>query len=62
MEKPDIKNNWHRWKHKVKEQYPNLSDEDLEYEIDKEEDLLERLQEKTRKTKKEIYNWLHLMG
>lgn len=62
METPDLKNNWQRWRESVKKAYPHLTDEDLLYEINKEEELLKRLQEKTGKTKKEIYDWLRVMG
>jgi len=61
-QKPDIKNNWDRWKKVVKEEYPFLTDEDLLYEINKDEELLRRLQEKTGKTRKQIFDWLKILG
>lgn len=58
----DLAHNWERWKGQVQEQYPDLTEDDLVYEIEKEEELLERLQTKTGKTREQIYDWLHLMG
>jgi len=62
METPDFKSKWPDWKEKIQSMYPDFSDEDLMYELDKEEELLERLQMKTGKTKAQIYEWLHMMG
>ncbi|MEP7238909.1 MAG: general stress protein CsbD [Ferruginibacter sp.] len=55
-------NDWETKKQKLKKEYPELTIEDLTYEIGKEEELLERLQKKMSKNKKEIRNWLSLMG
>ena len=41
---------------------PDLTDQDLVYEIGKEEELLERLQKKLNKNEHEIRKWLSLMG
>jgi hypothetical protein len=46
----------------VKEEHPHLNDEDLHYEPGREDELVLRLAEKLQKTKKEIRNWLHIMG
>lgn len=62
METPDFKDRWPDWKEKIQSLYPDITDEELLYELDKEQELLERLQIKTGKTKAEIYEWLHLMG
>ncbi len=62
METPDFKKKWPAWKEKIKAQYPDISEEDLMYELNKEEELLERLQMKTGKTRAQIYEWLHIMG
>lgn len=58
----DLAQNWESWRNQIKQEYPDLTDEDLLYEIEKEEELLTRLETKTGKTKEEIYDWLHLMG
>ena len=62
METPDFKNNWSRWKERIIAEHPNFTDEELDYEVGKEADLILRLKEKTKKTETDIYNWLHLMG
>jgi hypothetical protein len=58
----DLKNSWDQWKHEKRKEYPGITDEELLDELKKDEELLLRLQKKTGKTKKEIFNWLHLMG
>lgn len=54
--------NWNDLKEKLKKEYPQLTQDDLIYEIGKEEELLERLQKKLAKNKHEIRKWLSLMG
>ncbi len=55
-------NDWETKKTQLKRDYPHLTNDDLLYEIGKEEELLERLQKKMNKNKKEIRKWLSLMG
>lgn len=55
-------NNWQATKEKVKQQYPNLTEDDLHYEAGKEEDLLERMEKKIGKNRHDIREWLSLMG
>lgn len=62
MQTPDFINRWDDWKKKIQQQYPDLTDADLQYQRGKEEDLVLRLAERTKKNKEEIYNWLHIMG
>jgi hypothetical protein len=62
MQTPDFKNRWNDWKKEIQLQYPDLTDEDLQYHQGKEADLVLKLEQKTKKNKEEIYNWLHLMG
>jgi uncharacterized protein YjbJ (UPF0337 family) len=45
---------WDEVKEKLKENDVRLTDEDLEYEPGKEDELMERLQEKLHKPKQEI--------
>lgn len=45
---------WNEVKEKLKETNINLSDEDLDYEPGKEDELLEQLQQKINKPKEEI--------
>ncbi len=53
-----LKGNWNEIKGKAKQQYANLSDDDLKYEDGKEDELVGRLQQKIGKTKEEVTNWL----
>ena len=62
MDTKALQEKWPEIKNKIKEQHPNISDNDLVYEIGKEVELLHRLQEKLGKNSKEIKEWLSLMG
>lgn len=62
MDTNEFQEKWPETKAKLKEEHPHLTEEDLRYELGKETELLERLQKKLNKTKKEIRNWLHIMG
>jgi len=53
-----IKGNWNELKGKIKQQYANLTDDDLLYEEGKEDELFGRLQKKTGHTKEEIKRWI----
>ncbi len=55
-------NDWETKKEQLKKEHPHLTNEDLLYEIGKEEELLERLQKKMNTNEKEIRKWLSLMG
>ena len=55
-------NDWETKRKQLEQEYPNLTNEDLAYEIGKEKELLERLQKKMSKNKKEIWKWLSIMG
>jgi hypothetical protein len=54
--------NWEIKKDKLMKEYPHLTQEDVIYQIGREEELLERLQKKLNKNKEEIRKWLSLMG
>jgi uncharacterized protein YjbJ (UPF0337 family) len=49
-----IKGNWNEVAGKLKQQFANLTDDDLLYKEGKEEELLGRLQQKLGKTKEEL--------
>lgn len=49
-----MKGNWNEMKGKIKQQYANLTDDDLLYEEGKEEELYGRIQKRTGRTKEEI--------
>ena len=52
------KGRWNQLKGKAKQQWAELTDDDLLYVEGKEEELLGRLQEKTGKTKEELQLWI----
>ncbi len=52
---------WNELKGKVKQQYADLTDDDLLYEEGKEDELLGRMQKTTGKTKEEVEEWLNSM-
>ena len=54
MNKLQIKGSWNELKGKLKQQYGNLTDDDLVFSEGKEEELLGRLQKKLGKNKDEI--------
>lgn len=62
MDTVDFQRRWPELKQRVKAEYPDIDENDLDYELGKELELLKRLQEKTGKTREEIFNWLHIMG
>lgn len=53
-----IKGNWNQMKGKVKQQYGELSDDDLAYTEGKEDELIGRIQEKTGKSKEEVKKFI----
>ncbi|MFD2599189.1 CsbD family protein [Sphingobacterium corticis] len=53
------KGRWNELKGKVKQQYGELTDDDLTYAEGKEDELLGRLQKETGKTKDEVESWLN---
>ena len=54
MNKLNIKGNWNEVAGKLKQQYANLTDDDVLFVEGKEDELLGKLQKKMGKTKEEI--------
>jgi len=54
MNKLEIKGSWNELKGKLKQQYGNLTDDDLVFAEGKEDELLGRLQKKLGKSKDEV--------
>ncbi|SEL79319.1 CsbD family protein [Parapedobacter koreensis] len=54
-----LKGNWNELKGKVKQQYAELTDDDLLYEEGKEDELVGRIQKKTGKARDEVVDWLN---
>lgn len=59
MSKLTWQGRWNELKGKVKQQYADLTDDDLLYAEGKEEELLGKLQKKTGKTKDQVESWLN---
>lgn len=53
-----IKGNWNQIKGKLKQNYADLTDDDLKYQEGQEDELLGRIQEKTGEAKDKIKNFI----
>ena len=53
-----IKGNWNELKGKMKQEYAELTDDDLIYQEGQEDELLGRIQQKIGKTKQEVSDWI----
>jgi len=53
-----IKGNWNVIKGKLKQQYGDLTDDDLTYAEGKEDELLGRIQKKTGRSKEEVKEFI----
>ena len=53
-----LKGAWNEVKGKAKEQYADLTDDDLLYEEGKDDELVGRVQQKIGKTKEEVKAWI----
>lgn len=53
-----LKGNWNLLKGKLKEEYSELTDDDLAYAEGQEEQLLGKIQKKTGKTKEQIKDFI----
>lgn len=58
MNTTEIKGNWNEFKGKMKQEYADLTDDDLLYEEGKEDELYGRLQQKLGKTKDEVKKYI----
>lgn len=53
-----LKGNWNEVKGKIKQQYADLTDDDLLYEEGKDEELLGRIQKKVGQSKEKVKDWI----
>ena len=53
-----LKGTWNEVKGKIKQQYADLTDDDLLYKEGKDDELVGRLQKKTGKTKEQVIDWI----
>jgi len=58
MDKLQLKGKWNQLKGAVKQEWADLTDDDLLYVEGKEDELLGRIQDKTGKAKEELLTWL----
>ena len=58
MNTTELKGKWEKVKGKIKQEYADLTDDDLLYEEGKEDELYGRIQEKIGKTKDEVKKWI----
>jgi uncharacterized protein YjbJ (UPF0337 family) len=56
-----IKGNWNILKGKLKQQFADLTDDDLTYVEGKEDELLGRIQKRTGKTQEELADFIERM-
>ena len=56
--KLNLKGNWNDLKGKAKQEYADLTDDDLLYEEGKDDELVGRIQKKIGKTKEEVKSWI----
>jgi len=54
-----LKGTWNEIKGKAKQQYADLTDNDLLYEEGKEDEMVGRLQKKLGKSRDEVVDWLN---
>ena len=54
--------NWPEKKEKLVKEFPQLTYDDLIYEVGKEQELLDRMRKKLKMNEKLIRKWLSLMG
>jgi len=53
-----LQGNWNEIKGKIKQEYAELTDDDLTYKEGLEEELLGRIQNKIGKSKEEVKSWI----
>lgn len=58
MNTDQLQGNWKEIKGKLKQQYADLTDDDLLYEEGKEDELYGRIQKKVGKSKDEVKKWI----
>lgn len=58
MDKLEIKGKWHEVKGKLKQNYSELTDDDLRYQEGQEEELVGRLEQKLGKSRDEVVKML----
>jgi len=60
--KDKLKGNWNIIKGQIKQQYADLTEDDLAYQEGQEDELIGRLQKKLGKTKSEVKDFIDSIG
>ncbi len=58
MNTTELKGRWYEWKGKLKQEFADLTDDDLLYEEGKEDELFGRIEKRIGKTKEEIKKFI----
>lgn len=58
MDKLTFKGKWNEWKGKIKKANADMTDNDLQYEEGRDDELIGRIQQKIGKTRDETVKWL----
>lgn len=53
-----VKGNWNELKGKIKQEYAEVTEDDLAYEEGQEDEMLGRIQKKIGKSKQEVKDWI----
>lgn len=53
-----LRGNWNEIKGKIKQQYAELTEDDLKYDEGKDDELIGRIQKKIGKTKDQVIEWI----
>lgn len=59
MDNLRIKGNWNEMKGKIKQQWGELTDDDLKYSEGKEDELIGRIQQRTGRSREEVINYIN---
>lgn len=62
MDKLDLKGKWNELKGKAKQEYGELTDDDLAYQEGQEDELVGRIQQRLGKAREEVVDWLKGLG
>lgn len=62
MDSLDLKGKWNELKGKAKQQYAQLTDDDLAYEDGQDDELLGRIQQKLGQNREQVVDWLNGLG
>jgi uncharacterized protein YjbJ (UPF0337 family) len=62
MDKLELKGKWNELKGKAKQAHADLTDDDLQYEEGKDDELLGRIQTRLGKTREQVVDWLKSLG